>query len=267
MTLDPPNQHFLKSPLIMRSFVESLKELFGDSDTSSILIKSVTTNPVVVSWYNTSLPVDRCPEGEINKLRKFLVGDDAVLTQRADEIMGHEFPVISVSMEPLGACSPETTFIKPPEVTLVKRPNEDTSKTVESDDYLITFIVPIIVIVLMILIATLIACVLYKKRRMGKMSMGDDEERQAFRSKGIPVIFQDELDEKPDPSNKSPVIMKEEKPPLLPPPEYGGDSGSPTPSHAPYHPPPPFTASRETPRNSRPKPTPTYRKPPPYVPP
>lgn len=26
-----------------------------------------------------------------------------------------------------------------------------------------------------------------------------DDERQSFRSKGIPVIFQDELDEKPDP--------------------------------------------------------------------
>lgn len=45
---------------------------------------------------------------------------------------------------------------------------------------------------------------------------GDEEERRSFRSKGIPVIFQDELDEKPDISNKSPIILKDEKPPLLP---------------------------------------------------
>lgn len=46
---------------------------------------------------------------------------------------------------------------------------------------------------------------------------GDEEERRAFRSKGIPVIFQDELDEKPEIGNKSPIILKDEKPPLLPP--------------------------------------------------
>lgn len=47
--------------------------------------------------------------------------------------------------------------------------------------------------------------------------LGDEEERKSFRSKGIPVIFQDELDEKPEIGNKSPVILKDEKPPLLPP--------------------------------------------------
>lgn len=93
------------------------------------------------------------------------------------------------------------------------------------------------------------------------MSVGDEEERQAFRSKGIPVIFQDELEERADaePVDKSPVIMREEKPPLLPPaPDYRSGED------APYRPPPPFAASRTPPR---PKATPTYRKPPPYVPP
>lgn len=46
--------------------------------------------------------------------------------------------------------------------------------------------------------------------------LGDDEEKKSFRSKGIPVIFQDELEEKPDIGNKSPIILKYEKPPLLP---------------------------------------------------
>ena len=47
--------------------------------------------------------------------------------------------------------------------------------------------------------------------------IGDEEERKSFRTKGIPVIFQDELDEKPEIGNKSPIILKDEKPPLLPP--------------------------------------------------
>lgn len=47
--------------------------------------------------------------------------------------------------------------------------------------------------------------------------IGDEEERRSFRKKNIPVIFQDELDEKPEIGNKSPIILKDEKPPLLPP--------------------------------------------------
>ncbi|VVC94023.1 unnamed protein product [Leptidea sinapis] len=121
-------------------------------------------------------------------------------------------------------------------------------KDLKYSDYLLTFVIPAVVIVCMILLA-------------GKMSVGDEEERQAFRSKGIPVIFQDELEERTDtePVDKSPVIMREEKPPLLPPaPDYRNGED------APYRPPPPFAASRTPPR---PKATPTYRKPPPYVPP
>jgi neurexin len=74
----------------------------------------------------------------------------------------------------------------------------------------------------MLLIALLIACLLYKRRNTGKMELGDEEERKSFRSKGIPVIFQDELEEKPEIVTKSPIILKDEKPPLLP--QYNGMS-------------------------------------------
>ncbi|CAB0031996.1 unnamed protein product, partial [Trichogramma brassicae] len=73
--------------------------------------------------------------------------------------------------------------------------------------------------------------------------------------------------------NKSPIILKEEKPPL-PPPEYQrAEDGADIPmlskenSEEPYQPPPPFATNRDSNRLNRPKPTPTYRKPPPYVPP
>lgn len=56
--------------------------------------------------------------------------------------------------------------------------------------------------------------------------IGDREERESFRSKGIPVIFQDELDEKPEIGNKSPIILKDEKPPLLPPSYNSANDGN-----------------------------------------
>lgn len=73
--------------------------------------------------------------------------------------------------------------------------------------------------------------------------------------------------------DKAPVILKEEKPPL-PPPEYlRSEDGADQPmlsqenSEEPYQPPPPFARTSDNTRQNRPKPTPTYRKPPPYVPP
>jgi len=104
---------------------------------------------------------------------------------------------------------------------------------------MITYVLPIAIIIVMVLISSIIACCLHWCRhRSGKMELGsptddslfkldlpyntmfflgDEEERKSFRAKGIPVIFQDEYEEKPEIGNKSPVILKDEKPPLLPP--------------------------------------------------
>lgn len=119
------------------------------------------------------------------------------------------------------------------------------------------------------------------------MELGDEEERKSFRSKGIPVIFQDELDEKPEIVTKSPVILKDEKPPLLP--QYNGlnqdgefglgRAWSPGERrfilkifHSPgeddnmdqYIPPQPLMMGSRESRGKSPV-TPSYRKPPPYV--
>lgn len=84
---------------------------------------------------------------------------------------------------------------------------------------------------------------------------------------GIPVIFQEELEEKPESGTKTPVILKDEKPPLAPPEYSKSGSLKLTDDSEPYQPPPPVTRTQDNGRQARPKPTPTYRKPPPYVPP
>lgn len=112
------------------------------------------------------------------------------------------------------------------------------------------------------------------------MELGDEEERKSFRSKGIPVIFQDELEEKPEIVTKSPVILKDEKPPLLP--QYNGNQDGKSSievfecqltysyfagddDHMDQYiaPQPLLVGSRES-RGKSPV-TPSYRKPPPYV--
>jgi len=260
--------------------MEKLKDLFGDQNTNAVSLESVTEGSTVVTWYNRTVPIDHCPEDEISQLRKLLINEDHTVTARVGTIMAPEFNVKTITVTPIGKCQGELTVWHYPDGSGL--PSEDTQPVGTSDEYLVTFVVPAVIIAAMLILAGIVACVLYRRRRTGKMNVGDEDERQSFRNKGIPVIFQDELEERPDPGNKSPVIMKEEKPPL-PPPEYQrGEpehpASPPTATHPllgentssedpPYQPPPPFTSSRDSGRQNRPKPTPTYRKPPPYVPP
>lgn len=276
LQMDVPFESFASSPSMKRRFVEKLRDLFGDRNSSAIVIAAIEEGSTKVKWYNRTLPTRGCPEDEISKLRDVLVDEDDLISRRVKDVMEPEFEVINVGLDPLSWCQGEYTKVHSLDGT--SAPIDESQPIDSSEDYLLTFVVPAVVIAIMLLLTGIGACLLYRCRHSGKMAVSGEDERQAFRSKGIPVIFQDELDERPDPSNKSPVIMKEEKPPL-PPPEYQRDGDSPaavaaaaaTPllsgEDAPYQPPPPFTQSRDSARQSRPKPTPTYRKPPPYVPP
>ncbi|XP_075215938.1 dystroglycan [Lycorma delicatula] len=268
MTLSMPFEKFVNSPASQRYFIEKLAELFGDKNTSAIVLSGKAPGSTIVTWHNRTLPTDYCPNSEIKPLRQILLGDDERVSVRTKAIMGPEFEVLAASVTPTGLCEGvlTLTYIPPETIPL---PNDEIRPVSHPEEYLITVVVPAVVIATMLICAGLVACILYRRRRTGKMSVGDEDERQSFRSKGIPVIFQDELEERPEPTNKSPIIMKEEKPPL-PPPEYQRSHPSPATAllsdteDSPYQPPPPFTTSRDT---SRPKPTPTYRMPPPYVPP
>ncbi|RZF44851.1 hypothetical protein LSTR_LSTR000803 [Laodelphax striatellus] len=268
MTLGIHYDNFVMSPASQRHFFEKLAELFGDKDTSAIVRSGMSPGSTVVTWHNRTLPTNICPNDQIKVLRQVLLGDDERVSMRAKTIMGPELNVLTASLTPTRLCEGASTPVHIPEPPAA--PPDEVRPVSRSDEYLVTVVVPAVVIATMLICAALVACILYRRRRTGKMSVGDEDERQSFRSKGIPVIFQDELEERPEPTNKSPVIMKEEKPPL-PPPEYQRSS-HPTVATAllsdtedsPYQPPPPFTSSRDS---ARPKPPPTYRMPPPYVPP
>lgn len=273
ITINPRYETFIRDTQLKRKFVEKLRDLFEDSDTSNIVIGRIYRGSTVITWYNRTLPTTKCPHAEISTLRKVLVNDENQMSHRLISVMGPEFVVLAVGLYPSAVCQGELTPLHPTDPP--PPPVDEFTPMGTSDDYLITFIVPAVIICTMLLLAGVVACVLYRRRRTGKMSVGDEDERQSFRNKGIPVIFQDELEDQTEPINKSPVIMKEEKPPL-PPPEYQRHNPSPPPTQAllsdaedaePYQPPPPFTTSRDTARHTRHKSTPTYRKPPPYVPP
>ncbi|XP_025830244.1 uncharacterized protein LOC108735390 isoform X2 [Agrilus planipennis] len=263
MTVETDYETFATSPNMQRKFIEKLRDLFEDRDTNNIHLTSISKGSTIVSWYNKSLPVTHCPKDEIRRLEAVLIYSDRSINSRVYDIMRPEFSVSRINFQPLAACKTRPIVAPTPEVIL---PPDDSSAQESHEEYLVTFIVPAVIIAVMLLLAGIAACILYRRRRSGKMNVEEDG-RQSYGNKGIPVIFQEELEEKPDPGTKAPIILKDEKPPLAPPEYSKSGSLKMNDDSEPYHPPPPFTRTQDNGKQSRPKPTPTYRKPPPYVPP
>uniref|UniRef100_A0A182XJD3 Dystroglycan 1 n=1 Tax=Anopheles quadriannulatus TaxID=34691 RepID=A0A182XJD3_ANOQN len=264
LTLDISHEQF-NTAQVQRRFIERLAQVFGDASTHYIKIHHIRpihhTGQVQVSFFNTTLSRQhqRCPQEEIETLRNILLHQDSTIRAKVREILGQEFSLQNVSLVPLDNCH---GFDTPHHAT--SEPEKAAPKPISKDDYLLTFVLPSVIIIVMLLIAAIIACILYKRRLTGKMELGTDEERKSFRSKGIPVIFQDELDEKPEIGNKSPVILKDEKPPLLPPSYSSTNHDGDNEDVDEYVPPQPVIVGGRESRGKSPV-TPSYRRPPPYV--
>ena len=264
-----------------------LAGVYGDNDLSKITVTKISPGSVIYAWRNNSLPKQPCPVKEIGYLLRFLITTNNTLNETLVEKM-KPYRILRAGATPYGACAEDGGS---PSISTVLEPSQDVEmiaskpRDTSDDDLLVTMIVPVAIIVALLLIAAIIACILYRRKRRGKLS---DEDQDTFIKKGIPIIFTDELDDKPDPPMK-PLIMDEEKPPMQPPPQYsppgyqrGSEASSPHSQHkepyltssdeddpmSTYQRPAPFTANSTLEgRNSRPRAQPAYRSPPPYVPP
>lgn len=270
---DEFNNDIMKKVLVAKK----LARMYGDSDARNMRIIRITQGSVIYTWTNKTLPINKCATDTITQLVRKLIKDDNTVSEELIRALQPEFRVTKAVAVPLRHCIdiiPEESVEYTWSATTAEPPLEETTPkpaTTSDDDIYITTVIPAVVIAIMLIIAAMVACFLYRKKRKGKMTMQDTS---GFMSKGVPIIFADEIEEKSDPA-KPPVIMKDEKPPLSQPTYQTTGSTEPTPqierrepqTDPPYQPPPPFTTSREA-KNGRPKATPTYRQPPPYyVPP
>lgn len=154
--------------------------------------------------YNKSLSSEQCPEVEVGALRRLVMSEEAQghsspsvsathFSPRVAEVMRSDFHVLKMMMVPTGVCQGEFTFVHPP-VQPEAPPDDDLGlfgSNNASNEYLITFIVPAVVIASMVLLALLVACALYRRRRRGKLAVGErGPGTPGFRTRGIPVIFQ-----------------------------------------------------------------------------
>ncbi|XP_017049420.1 uncharacterized protein LOC108093721 isoform X3 [Drosophila ficusphila] len=255
---------------LQRKFVERVAKLNGDATTGQIQIRSITTHHdsdgTIVNFYNTTLykTHNRCREKEVAATRSVYLNGDNSLRESAKRALGPELNLTNFSVVPFSSCHHTENMDTNQLDYIPSRPEEPTHKSSFGEDYMVTFVLPIVIVIVMIVVASIIACCLHWCRhRSGKMELGDEEERKSFRAKGIPVIFQDEYEEKPEIGNKSPVILKDEKPPLLPP-SYNTSNMNGDNDVDDYVPPPSVVVGGREVRGKSPA-TPSYRKPPPYV--
>src|SRR5699024_7276626 len=118
------------------------------------------------------------------------------IASRVSSIMEPEFLISKISVLPMGICRAKVVATPPIREDPIIPVDEKTESEAADYQYLMTFIVPAVIISIMLFLAALAACVLYRRRRTGKMNVEEDG-RQSYGNKGIPVIFQEELEEKP----------------------------------------------------------------------
>ncbi|XP_060527781.1 dystroglycan 1 [Cylas formicarius] len=274
MTIDVPFDTFSYNAGMQKKFVEKLMELFEEPSANNFHFlpfkqkRDPSFDSTVVLWFNKSLPVEKCPTDEIKRLEYILHNSDQKsISNRVHRIMSPDFTISTIKVHHIGNCKVKPQLIPTvaPTFTIPMKYPEEVTPPSAQNEVMITFIIPAIIIAIMLFMAAFAACVLYRRRRRGKMNV-EENGTSSYGNRGIPVIFQEELDEKPESGTKTPVILKDEKPPLAPP-EYSKSGSVKLDDSEPYQPPPPFTRTQEGAKQGRPKPTPTYRKPPPYVPP
>ena len=291
--------------------------MFGDENTSALTVTRIARGSVVYAFTNNTLSGGSCPVDDITALADKLVTADGNLNPEAEEKL-KPWVLAGAATAPAGDCEGNPNFpvrsataaAKPTMSTATAKPGVTEKPTdapgmsdkpsmpktttaspnvtgvatagkTSEDDIWITTVVPAVVIVAILLIALLVACILYRKKRKGKMNL---EDQNTFVNKGAPVIFPDELDEKPNDSTKP--LLIEGSPPAPPPEYHRGTSESPEPrgnnhkENTPptdevdadieidatsplYQPPPPVTASSG--KQARPHVQQPYRSQPPEI--
>ncbi|ESP02506.1 hypothetical protein LOTGIDRAFT_224800 [Lottia gigantea] len=300
ITLDVDYDKFMSNITNRLHLVNRLAKAFGDRNHNSIQLTGIERGSVIIKFTNTSLSGSDCPVQDLKDMFSKFMNDDGTIKPEAEKAL-KPYKIQQAGTIPKGGClnNPDFPELLSPYVNPEPKPEPDDQTTTPmtpepetttekvatgsaktGDDIWITTVVPAVVIVAILLIALLVACILYRKKRKGKMSL---EDKNTFVNKGVPVILPDELDENEKQQESSkPLIMADEKPPITSPEYRAGSSEASTPPanhrnmmaddpyiedvHSPLYQPPPPVQSAGGNRQPRPH-MQSYNKPTAYVPP
>jgi len=188
---------------LSRSRVRLMKQLariFRDEDTRNIVLSKVDPVTLEVAWYNKTYSIKDCPVTDIQEARRLLLDNEGSVRPAIVQAFLPYFHLTDIKMLSLESCL-ELENQEPADTT-----GDPIYDLLPPQEYIIAFVVPALIIVGMLLLAVLIACILHKKRKAGKLNMFRTETLPPR----IPVIMQDELSEDNFNVSKQPIILREE---------------------------------------------------------
>jgi dystroglycan 1 len=207
--------------------INRIAAAFGDRDASKMIITRISPGSVVISWTNSTIPFEPCPEKEIRALLAHLLLPNGDINETFAKAM-EPYRVLKGGASHLGPCAhldshrtATTTSVLPDEVTtsvMMPKGVEVKPREQQESNLLLLILIPIVIVAVLLLILIIICVVCYKKQKRRQK----EQDKLSGLHKGIPIIFADELDDKPDtPTStlKSRGRNDEEKQ-SVPPPEY-----------------------------------------------
>lgn len=213
--------------------IQRIASLYGDVDAGKITVTrlTVTANITTLVWTNHSVPVptDTCPVKLLSHLMSFLFGPkDSIAEELKNEFEPHYIRLVSA--DPLGPCNNQGVQPEAPPTSNPRDPaipelhNEDNSNSGASqsaESAVMTAAVPLAIIVVVVIIVVFVACFVYaRSKRKGKLVVQRKTGQKLLAKPGVPVVFVDEICERPESPTK-PLLLEREQPPLSPPPQYG----------------------------------------------
>ncbi|KJH42839.1 hypothetical protein DICVIV_11170 [Dictyocaulus viviparus] len=200
LELDTSISRFLK-PMSLTAFVHQLAYAFR-SKPDTITIRNITGNATktIVTWTNNTVPHKICAHRALDSIRRTMLTRQRAQTKiEFVKLVGSQFHIRKASLELTGNC-----VEKEPEPV-------STAPSVEAADldsfpWLIFFGV----LFLLVLFSVLIFAVCNAIRKSKKKEKPSD-----YMSKGMPVVFPEEVAEDFEMSHAAtPMLTKEERPPL-----------------------------------------------------
>ncbi|KAF7272594.1 hypothetical protein GWI33_014633, partial [Rhynchophorus ferrugineus] len=121
MTVEVPFEAFSNNAALQKKFVEKLMHIFDEASPRNfhfLPFKSKkdrdSSDATIVYWFNTSLPVDRCPMEQIKRLEHVLHNSESKsISSRVHRIMAPDFTISTIKVHHVGNCKPKLVMPTP----------------------------------------------------------------------------------------------------------------------------------------------------------
>uniref|UniRef100_A0A0K0EGN3 Peptidase S72 domain-containing protein n=1 Tax=Strongyloides stercoralis TaxID=6248 RepID=A0A0K0EGN3_STRER len=212
LTLDKSVDKLLESPDVLIGFVKKISQAIGDKKNNHIMINNITPKGAqsIVSWSNTTLNDVICHHKKIENILYTMVTPTGKRTlTKFIKAVGPSYHVRNVSLNLLNTCAR-----KSPNNVGNNNNNSDVTVTKDDDKTLITsgFFIPFLIAIVALFIFTACLMAIYV---MVKIKSKNEKKSTDFISKGLPVVFPEEVsNDDTDVSVNTPMLIKEERAPL-----------------------------------------------------